>query len=390
MANFAMRNAVLLLKAQSAAGSEATPSVGSDAIRVRVGAAVQPQVDVLQTDFINDSVSQTPPVIGGARAEASGIAAYLAGAGTAGTAPDYGRMLRAGGLSETLTAADITGTAQAGASGSITLEAGETGVLVGHVIETTGGTGSGQKAVVTAWNNTTKVATVYPNWGTTPDSTTTYAVRASALYAPRSTDFEYFTAWLYQQHRLAASDAVRFRMMDALANLQFALRPRQFAEVTASMMGLLPALPDDESNPSAATYASVTPRPWVGATTYLAGLSACLSEFTLDLGNSITTPDCANETYGYASPLITARAPTGQISLDLKNVATLDAVGTLMAGTDMKLWITWGSTAGSRISLYLPNIRLTGATVSDVNGFAYHNLPFAAHGADGEVFINIF
>lgn len=74
---------------------------------------------------------------------------------------------------------DWTGTAQSGASSSITL-ANSLSVdaenLIGKFILLTGGTGAGQYRQCLAWNNTTKVWTTEIAWGTTPDSTTTYQI----------------------------------------------------------------------------------------------------------------------------------------------------------------------------------------------------------------------
>src|SRR3546814_14522095 len=47
----------------------------------------------------------------------------LAGAGTAGTAPAYGPPLRACGFAEIINAAEVTGTATGGATGTLTLPA---------------------------------------------------------------------------------------------------------------------------------------------------------------------------------------------------------------------------------------------------------------------------
>jgi hypothetical protein len=78
----------------------------------------------------------------------------------------------------------LSGTAQAGAAGTITLASG-TGVysLAGCIVRTTGGTGGGgtggannQARVITAFNTSTKVATVSPDWETTPSSDTTYDI----------------------------------------------------------------------------------------------------------------------------------------------------------------------------------------------------------------------
>lgn len=71
------------------------------------------------------------------------------------------------------------GTAQTGASGSITVAATMSeveGNLIGLPIFTLGGTGSLQYRHITAYNNTSKVLSISPDWTTTPDSTTTYLI----------------------------------------------------------------------------------------------------------------------------------------------------------------------------------------------------------------------
>ena len=79
-------------------------------------------------------------------------------------------------------------TAQAGAAGSLTLAlaTGPTWNIAGAILRTTGGTGGGgtggagnQARVITAYNPATLVATVAPNWETTPDGTTTYDILLS-------------------------------------------------------------------------------------------------------------------------------------------------------------------------------------------------------------------
>jgi hypothetical protein len=78
----------------------------------------------------------------------------------------------------------FSGTASAGASGTITLAGcpAITDLLIGCIVRTTGGTGGGgtggannQARVITAYTSG-RVATVVPNWETTPDATTTFEV----------------------------------------------------------------------------------------------------------------------------------------------------------------------------------------------------------------------
>ncbi len=71
------------------------------------------------------------------------------------------------------------GLAQGGAASSITLNALASSVdntYTGQIVVLRGGTGADQARVITAYNGTTKVATVSRNWETNPDSTTTYKV----------------------------------------------------------------------------------------------------------------------------------------------------------------------------------------------------------------------
>lgn len=81
----------------------------------------------------------------------------------------------------------LSGTAQAGAAGTITLPAGAVGIdeyYEGMIVRTTGGTGGGggsgsrdnQARIIIAYNGSTKVATISPNWETNPDGTTTVEV----------------------------------------------------------------------------------------------------------------------------------------------------------------------------------------------------------------------
>jgi len=71
-------------------------------------------------------------------------------------------------------------TAQAGDSTTITLDASASAVTDFYVpcgIYLTGGTGAGQFRTIDDYNGTTKVATVSEPWYTTPDNTTTFAIR---------------------------------------------------------------------------------------------------------------------------------------------------------------------------------------------------------------------
>lgn len=80
------------------------------------------------------------------------------------------------------------GTAQGGASATITLRSGaspSTGAYNGLPVEILSGTGAGQTRTISTYNGTTKVATVTPAWTTPPDATSVYKVGEGLADATR-------------------------------------------------------------------------------------------------------------------------------------------------------------------------------------------------------------
>lgn len=72
-----------------------------------------------------------------------------------------------------------SGTAQGGASGTITLDSGASAtnsIYNGAWCVTLAGTGAGQVRNISGYVGATKVASVAPNWTTAPDSTTVFAI----------------------------------------------------------------------------------------------------------------------------------------------------------------------------------------------------------------------
>ena len=78
------------------------------------------------------------------------------------------------------------GLAQTGAANTITLASTESSITnfyKNDVISIDSGTGVGQQRIVTAYNGTTKVATIEPNWDINPDTTSEYIVEEALVIA---------------------------------------------------------------------------------------------------------------------------------------------------------------------------------------------------------------
>ncbi len=83
------------------------------------------------------------------------------------------------------------GTAQAGASSSITLDAGASSsddFYIGDVVQIISGTGAGQSRIVTDYVGSTKVATVDTAWTTNPSSDSVFVLIAQGIVGVTETD----------------------------------------------------------------------------------------------------------------------------------------------------------------------------------------------------------
>ncbi len=84
------------------------------------------------------------------------------------------------GYSLGVVVSNFDGTAQAGAASTITLDSstptGVDNIFAGRAITITGGTGEGQSRRIISYVDSTKIATIYPAWATTPSSSSTYII----------------------------------------------------------------------------------------------------------------------------------------------------------------------------------------------------------------------
>ena len=96
------RKRLILAKSESTYGTDITPA-GSDAVLVRNLDIVPMQSDVVSRDLVRPYMGNSDQLIANTRVECT-FEVELAGSGTAGTAPRYGALLKACGMSETVVA----------------------------------------------------------------------------------------------------------------------------------------------------------------------------------------------------------------------------------------------------------------------------------------------
>jgi hypothetical protein len=384
-------NQLLLVKNEAASGTEETPTPGANAVRVR-NLKHSMQFDNIDTNYHQSSLSVPAPIVGGGM----GMLDFefdLKGSGAGGTAPEVDPILRANGLQAVVTAAAVTGTAAAGAASSITLAAGASAVdniYVGMPINLTAGPGAGAWNVISAYNGTTKVATVAAPWanvpsGATPTTGTSYSIPANTLYRPISTGLETLTGWAYQNRRTGLS---RLRkLVGAAGTMQLRANPRSLIQVTEKLTGIIPGAPTDVTAPTTPTFQTQQARPVLNALAFLGGSALKFNEYSFDLGNTVGQFDNPAAANGYDIGSVVSRNSTGRLVPNLSLVATRDTVQDWLSSQARSFWLRTGTAAGDRVSLYNPALRYTGHEEVDVRGFAAEGVPFSCDAADAEIFI---
>lgn len=96
------RKRLILAKAESTYGTDSSPA-GADAVLVRNLEITPLESDVVSRDLIRPYLGNSPQLLANSRVSIT-FQVELAGSGTAGTAPRFGALLKACGMSETVVA----------------------------------------------------------------------------------------------------------------------------------------------------------------------------------------------------------------------------------------------------------------------------------------------
>lgn len=357
------RKRILTAAIETTYGTDAVPN-GSNAILVRNLTVTPQESDLADRDLVRPYLGRSEQLPAAQRVRVE-CEVEIAGAGTAGTAPGYGALLRACGLSQTLLAAAVTGTAQAGAASSITLAAGASavdGFYVGMPIALTGGTGSGQLGVIVGYVGSTKVATVAMPWTVTPNATTAYSISANAIYRPVSSAFESVSAYMNV-------DGVLHKLLGTRGSVSLSLRAKEIAVFKLAMLGLYSPVTD-----AAAVTPVYTPfqQPQVvtnGNTTNfsLHGVAPVMSELSLDLSVATVHRSLVG---GAESVLITDRQPQGSVTIEAGLIATKDWFTAAKNATLDSMALVHGTAAGNRVAIASPRVQLTTPNYQDLDGIA--------------------
>jgi hypothetical protein len=366
------RKRLILAKTESPYGTDASPD-GTDAILVRDLSITPLQSDVVDRELIRPYLGASEQLLANTRVEVT-FQVEMAGSGTGGTAPAFGRVVQACGFSQTITAAAITGTAQAGAAGSITLESGSsatTNVYVGMVITITGGTGEGESGVITAYNGSTKVATVQKTTATfAPDGTSGYSIAANVGYKPVSETFSSVTIFYN-------IDGVLHKVTGCRGTFTLNGAVGEIPTISFTMTGIYNP-PTDTAAPSVTYSNQATPQVFKNGNTtnfQLLSYSGCLQSVEVDIGNEVIYRElvgCSKEV------LITNRAVTGTVVLEAPTIAQKDYFTAALGDVLGNLSFKHGQTLGNVVTLNSATVDIGDVTYEDQDGIHMLSIPVTA------------
>jgi hypothetical protein len=392
--SYRTKNRTFLLGIEAVEGVEEALTPAANAIQVEEPTPDMSGFESFQTNEAGGSLDNAPSIFAGGFMQMQ-VAPYFKGSGTVGVAPDWGAAARACAMAETLTAADVADTAQVGSTAStIVLAAAESAtdnIFKGMVIDIDGGVGAGQgPRIVTAYNGTTKVADVLPDWTTTPDATSTYRIHANSLYIPASTALETATAFLYDNSSKAATNSLLRKIIGGAGDLSLEMNARQPGRMTVNLRGILPENPTNVAAPAAPTVDATRPRPLLNADVYFGRTAVKFNRLNLNLGGTVDQADDPGAVFGYDVAGVVERRVVGTINPKLGLLSERDNFADFRTGATREIWARWGDVAGNRVSVFVPACTFTSVQPSDVRGFNHEDIGFDCGGFDSGLYLSVY
>ena len=383
------RNALLMAKIETTPGTFVTLAASTDAIRVR-NVTVSPQTNNQANDSLTSSLDGLPDLIGGMSVDLS-FNLFIKGSGAAGTAPEWGKIMRACGWAETITATAVPAAPEAVTAGTVTSATlGTTAVATaqayrGMPINFTGtppgAVGPGLITDYTAG----KIATLADTRSVAIAVTNSYQILPNVRYSPASINIPSLSLEFN-------IDGVRYQFAGARGNMSMTWTAGAGADMQVQMKAKYIAT-SDSAMPTAVFDAS-NPGSWRNSNFWLNRLPVALSSFAFNCNNQLVLADNPNQTEGFDEAEIVSRKMSGSIDPQLTLRATRDLMSDFRNRTARPIGATLlggaGSSAGNRVGFVMPSAVFTGNRPGDSNGIATEQIDYQTDGQDSGAFLTLY
>ena len=378
----------------SAAAAKIETTPGTDAIAGTPAStdwiAGDFQVDfnpqVIDNPELTGTLDKAPSIVGGLRPQIK-MRVPLRGVGTAGTAPDFGKLLRCCTMIETTTAAAVGAptAATAGTTSTITL-----GVPFGTTAQQYRGMPlllSGDRAVTTGIADYTagKVATVGETMASAMTVSTLAQVPINVLYGPTSDESQYKTCTIYFY-----ADGLQWTFTGCQGTWSLELTSGGIGYLNFEMQGQM-GIHGTAAMPSGwNTGIRQTPPRWVAGRAQLNGALARCRRLMLEAGIQTVLPDNPEAAQGYDPAVPIIRDSKGTIDPLMDTTSQVALYNAFLAGSAMKLMAIVGAVAGNRFLVVAPAAKAIGFRPSDRDNLGQNEITFQLDGADSDLFICSF
>lgn len=349
-------------------------------------AAIRFLQDTSANPGLTGAYEDLPPIPGGLRAEIT-LTVPLAGSGAPGTAPEWGKLLRACRMIETITGAAV-GAPTAAASGTATTVTAAapfaaTAQLYRGMPLLITGTPVAQDVVLDYTAG--RVITLARTYSPVLNTSALLQVPVNVLYSPTSDETleQYLTCYAYE-------DGLRHRIVGMKGSWGVGMRAGAPAELMLMLTGIVVAR--DEASALPTNFVAVTRQPprWAGGVAQLARANVSCQGMRADMNVRTYYPENPEATEGYDPVIITGAGP--RITVDPFSHTTNSPTrsGAYRAGTPVPVAAMWGSVAGNRFALSCPSGQIIDLQESERGSLRVDSIVVQPDQADASLFLAQF
>lgn len=309
----------------------------------------------------------------------------LRGTGAGGTAPAFGRLLRACTFEEVVDNVGVAATAAtAGTVNTATFPVAFSATAQayrGVAALLTGNPAAGTTSPITNWT-AGRVATYGETFGSALTTATLMQIPVNTLYRPTSDESLYRTVTLYLYN-----DGMLTIFTGCVGSVRFDMRSGGMGMMTYTMRGRFVSTSAVSLPTALVAGTAQNPPIWQGGRSQLLGRLAQCSSLSFDMGVGLMLPENPEAPSGYGSAVPISRAVRTTIDPLMDTTNQVALFNDFIGGTTGTLFAQLGSAAGNRFMLSQPSVRMLQADPNDRQGLRANSITAAANSTDASFFL---
>ncbi len=381
-----MKFAAVAAKIETVPGTDAIGGTPSASDWIASEMEVQFDPTIIELPELTGSLDKATSVVGGLKPRLR-LRMPLRGSGTAGTAPDFGKLMRCSTFAELVTAAAIGAptAATAGTTTTVTAAApfGTTAQQYRGMPLIVTGIAAGTTGIVDY--TAARVITTGDTAGTAYTVGSNLQIPVNVLYSPTSDEAVYKTATIYFY-----ADGLLWTFTGALGTPSLELTTGGIGFISFEMRAQFASKSATAVPAGAAAVLRPTPPRFVGGKCQLNKALAQVRTLTINAGVNVILPDDPESAEGYGAALPIERDVAGNLDPYMNTTNSVALFNAFRAGTPMSLMAIIGSTAGNRFVAIVPNAKAIGMDPGARDGLGQHGVSFQADGADSAFYLAQF